>query len=128
MAEHAKGPWEIGSMYGAYKTEIVARQEDGPTKVIALVTTHKQEGVLRDEQRIVECPEGIANLHKIAAAQEMLEALQCVLENEASDHKAQEEFGGYVLDDNVRRVVITAIAKATGAAPTGNGDRNELAD
>lgn len=110
-------------MYGAYRTEIVAQQEDGPTKVIALVTTHKQEGVLRDEQRIVECPEGIANLHKISAAQEMLEALQCVLENEASDHKTQEEFGGYVLDDDVRRVVIAAIAKATGAAPTGEGER-----
>lgn len=54
---------------------------------------------------------------RYTAAPELLEALQCVLENEASDHKAQEEFGGYVLDDDVRRVVITAIAKATGAAP-----------
>ena len=114
MAEHT---WEIGSLNGSLRTEIVARQEDGTTKLVALVVTHKQEGVFRDEQRIVECPEGIANLHKIAAAQEMLEALQFVLENEASDHKAQEEFGGYVLDDDVRRVIIAAIAKATGAAP-----------
>lgn len=106
MAEHT---WEIGSMYGLLRTEIVARPNDGPTKVIALVTTHKQEGVFRDEQRIVGCPEGMANLHKIAAAPELLRAACYALDSLDAIEVPQEW--------DCRELLRTAIAKATGAAP-----------
>ena len=106
MAEHT---WEIGSLNGSLRTEIVARQEDGPTKLVALVVTHKQEGVFRDEQRIVECPEGMANLHKIAAAPELLSAARYALESLDAIDVPQEW--------DCRELLRTAIAKAAGAAP-----------
>lgn len=38
-------------------------------------------------------------------------ALTRILENEASDWKAAEEFGGYVLDDELREEARAALAK-----------------
>ena len=39
----------------------------------------------------------------ILAAHDMREALQDILDNEMPDYKAAEEFGGYVLDDALRK-------------------------
>lgn len=58
--------------------------------------------------------EDVKFAHLIAAAPEMLEALKAVMDNE-SDWKTAQEFGGYVLDDDVREQVHAAIKKATGA-------------
>ncbi len=50
----------------------------------------------------------------IAAAPDMLEALETILEAEMSGYKAVAEYGGYVLDDDVRDKARVAIAKAKG--------------
>lgn len=44
----------------------------------------------------------------------MLEALETILEAEMSGYKAVAEYGGYVLDDDVRDKARVAIAKAKG--------------
>lgn len=71
--------WEIGSEHGAYMTEVVYRAEGRPTNVIALVRTRRMAGVYRDEQEIIDCPEGVASLHLIAAAPDLLEVLDSIL-------------------------------------------------
>lgn len=55
---------------------------------------------------------GDANL--IAAAPDLLAAIKKVLTDECSDEKMRDEFGGYVLDNDVREQCEAAIAKAVG--------------
>ena len=50
----------------------------------------------------------------LAERDALREALSRILENEASDWKAAEEFGGYVLDDELREEARAALAKAEG--------------
>jgi hypothetical protein len=56
--------------------------------------------------------EAKANARLLAASWELLEACKKVLQDEMSDWKAVQEFGGYVLDDDVRDAVKAAVAKA----------------
>lgn len=77
--------WEIGSEHGAYMTEVVHRAEGRPTNVIALVRTRRMAGVYRDEQEIIDWPEGVASLHLIAAAPELLEVLDSILSYVVTD-------------------------------------------
>ncbi len=46
-----------------------------------------------------------------ARAKQLAEVLSKILENEASDWKAAEEFGGYVLDDELREEARAALEK-----------------
>ena len=46
-----------------------------------------------------------------ARAERLAEVLSKILENEASDWKVAEEFGGYVLDDELREEARAALAK-----------------
>ena len=71
---HTAGPWLEGCDYGSYQTEI-----DVTGRAIATVWTKQRVGVLTDEKGIEGDPEGIANLHLILAAPDMLAALErCV--------------------------------------------------
>lgn len=50
----------------------------------------------------------------VSSNADMLEALKAVIDGEMSDHKSQAEFGGYILDDEIREKIKAAIAKAEG--------------
>lgn len=69
--------------------------------------------VMRDrdnyEREVVRLKEENARLQ--AEVDALREVLSRILENEASDWKAAEEFGGYVLDDELREEARAALAK-----------------
>ena len=67
--------------------------------------------------RDIAAVEEEADAQLIAAAPEMLEALKAILKAEMSGYKAVEEWGGYVLDDDVREIAEAAVAKAEGRQP-----------
>jgi len=46
--------------------------------------------------------------------QRLLDALKLVLENDMGNYKTADEFGGYVLDEDVRLSVQDAISKSEG--------------
>ena len=48
---------------------------------------------------------------ELERAERLAEVLSKILENEASDWKAAEEFGGYVLDDELREEARAALSK-----------------
>ena len=66
-----------------------------------------------------------ADIRLIASAPELLAALQTVLDEECGDEKIAAEFGGYVLDDDVRKQCESAIAKALIANDRVNPVRKE---
>ena len=43
--------------------------------------------------------------------QEMADVLRLVLDEDVQDHGFQQEFGGYVLDDEVRNAIEKVLAK-----------------
>jgi|GEM_PF-3286302 hypothetical protein len=67
----------------------------------------------REAARAIEA----AALVKVRQERDRLrEALGRILENEASDYKAAEEFGGYVLDDKLREEALAALAAQPAAS------------
>jgi uncharacterized protein YwgA len=51
-----------------------------------------------------------------AEVERLAEVLSKILENEASDWKAAEEFGGYVLDDELREEARAALRERLGVS------------
>ena len=102
--KHTPGPWVIGAGYGRYKTEIT-----GPGRAVGGVWTRRDAGALSDERRIEDDPEGIANARLIAAAPELLEALEAMNEAFRVD---QTRFTAAQAD--AVRKMDAAIARATG--------------
>lgn len=103
MSKHTPGPWSA----------LTPDQFGRPVQadwVVAVGDAYICVGPQWDEEYR---DESLANARLIAAAPEMLEALKAVMDNE-SDWKWAQEFGGYVLDDDVREQVRAAIAKAKG--------------
>lgn len=75
-ARHTPGPWKTKSKFGPRSASIVARSWD---QVVAKVFTRKYntDGVISDGRPAIEAdPEGEANARLIAAAPELLEALE----------------------------------------------------
>jgi hypothetical protein len=83
-----------------------------------IVANSRGEYVTRDVCRMdastMAAFEQQGNAKLIAAAPELLAAIQKVLADECSDEKMCYEIGGYVLDDDVREQCQAAITKAVG--------------
>lgn len=103
---HSQGEWERRP-FNALRDEL-----GPPGKAVCTVWVRKEVGVYSDQKMIVPDDEGEANARLLLAAPDMLAALEKVLEYEMSDWKSQQEFGGYVLDDDVREAVQQAIRLA----------------
>lgn len=110
------GPWEIGSEIGATRTEVLARPESGPAQVVAVVTTRKEVGVLKDDKQIVDCPQGQAALRLIVAAPQLLAGAERMLANIERWLET-----GIASDPDESRSIYeqlrSAVEAATGAAP-----------
>ena len=96
MTKHTPGPWKIDDSWYDY----------------TVVGPNGEEIIFQDG------PHGTPTLKQvdarlIAAAPDMLEALERVLEN-SMDPKSVEEFGGYCLDSETSEIARSAIAKAKG--------------
>ena len=100
--KHTPGPWfakRAGD--GGYFEWYVGR--DGENCSIAEDIT---DPVTRDPSE--------ANAHLIAAAPDLLEALKAIISDDMEDQKTAQEFGGFVLPDELRTAARAAIAKAEG--------------
>lgn len=100
MSAHTPGPWDRRIEYDSLRDEIGARG-----KAVCIVWVRKVDGVLSDERQVVSDPEGEANASLIAAAPEMLDALE-------SAESVLRQAGC----DATARMVRAVIAKARGAA------------
>lgn len=100
--KHTPGPWDQRQRYDTLRDEIGTRG-----KALATVWVRAIEGVLTHEQSITLTAEGEANARLIAAAPELLEALELVLGN------CLDSEGLAAAHAKAR----AAIAKATGAQP-----------
>lgn len=101
--QHTPGPWIVGARYSGNKVEIANASYD---KVICTVWTHQFQGsTFEPDKQFQPLPYGAANARLIAAAPELLAALQAV-----ADYWA----GGDVPAD-IDAAMRAAIAKATGA-------------
>lgn len=106
------GPWVAGKNNLAVNFRFVT---DRRGNVIAYCDKPKNEA-LANASFIAACDPDTAQA--LLEERDALRAVLCrILENEAPDRKAAEEFGGYVLDDELRDEARAAIAKATGENP-----------
>lgn len=103
------GPWSPSYDKGSTR-DIFTEQGKLPVCMVRGVTYVGQEQYLANGHFIAACdPDTIRAL--LAERDALREALSRILENEASDWKAAEEFGGYVLDDELREEARAALAK-----------------
>ena|SRR5690606_19686971 len=106
------GPWSPSYDKGSTR-DIFTEQGKLPVCMVRGVTYVGQEQYLANGHFIAACdPDTIRAL--LAERDALREALSRILENEASDWKAAEEFGGYVLDDELREEARAALANAEG--------------
>lgn len=102
------GPWAAGKNNLAVNFRFVT---DRRGNVIAYCDKSKNEA-LANASFIAACEPDTAQA-LLDERDALRAALVRILENEAPDRKAAEEFGGYVLDDELREEARAAIAKAT---------------
>jgi len=98
---HTPGPWKVAGRYGKYSDEIT----DANGQAIAWVFTRKADPQI--VTGVLDSPEGQANASLIAAAPELLEALE-----QAADYLA--EFFEEGREHRVIKLADAAIAKAEG--------------
>lgn len=115
--KHTKGEWIIGVKYSEYESTIVSK--DG--KRIAEVKSYPNNGILND----VSKSERIANAKLIAAAPEMLKALQCISSfvydksvkgctyGDTNYDSESAVYGYNMCLDNLQEIANNAIKKAT---------------
>lgn len=102
MSAHTKGPWSLlGKQAHQQFIEVVHSNLHTPGAASGVISRVTCRVTWQEEQE--------ANARLIAAAPELLEALQAVIRNDAENRG---EFG---LSINVCKQAIAAIAKATGA-------------
>jgi len=110
------GPWFHGAANGAHMycvydkrcwtDEDGARHGETPNMIVHV---SPDDGKYANAAHIAACdPDTIRAL--LDERDALREALGRILENEASDYKAAEEFGGYVLDDELREEARAALA------------------
>lgn len=109
MSKHTPGPWRHGSQTGANANTIYAVNGKGPHDEPGICSVYGIPLYRRtDEQMRDIYDEGIANAKLIAAAPELLEALERTL-SWLSSYPGEGALGAY---DQAR----SAIAKATGVS------------
>ena len=118
IAKHSPAPWQIGMPSGHNADGVYANNgEDCVAKVYNLFSNTKLEDMLTYESR-KDIAEGLANARLIAAAPELLEALEVLLHEYALQMEDEEMKGDPDLDFDQFTEVIqarAAIAKATGS-------------
>jgi hypothetical protein len=111
------GPWDIEMLSpdlqreGSYRCAV---SRDGVGRWIAKITHEANGGGgAANSAFIAACdPDTVRAL--LAERDALREVLGRILENEASDWKAAEEFGGYVLDDELREEARAALGQEAG--------------
>lgn len=94
------GPWEPSYDKGSTR-DIITQKEKYPICMVRGIAYVGQDQYLANSYFIAACdPDTVRAL--LAERDALRQALSRILENEASDWKAAEEFGGYVLDDELR--------------------------
>ena len=100
MTMHTEGPWSVAETRHNYDT--VIRGPKGEPIALALIAGYTKQ-------------EGVANTALLAAAPEMLLALQQYGIGFTDEAAARVEFGNYEVDRELKR--RAAIARATGELP-----------
>jgi len=115
-----QGPWdEIRHDYSRW-TDIYQRSNRYATPILYVpplsvldgndVWKESKDETMANAKYIAACdPDTIRAL--LDEREALRRALSRILENEASDYKAAEEFGGYVLDDELREEARAALGR-----------------
>jgi len=97
MSEHTPGPWEIHPQFDSCYRDISAPNHIALARVVWR---------FEEEDRSPSCE---ANAHLIAAAPDLLEALECYVEKVADLNRY-----GVMIETSLRKKAEAAIAKARG--------------